>query len=130
MAMRAMVELLLKHGANASQSEPTGETLLMIAAQVGEPAVVKLLLDHGAAGERPRSAVRPDGADVRQSRGSCRHRLDADCPRCGSECRHEAGRPACMGKAEFTSLDSVSAWASSAAARLRIAGGAIRRPAA
>ncbi|HXS32105.1 MAG TPA: ankyrin repeat domain-containing protein, partial [Steroidobacteraceae bacterium] len=40
----AMVDLLLKAGANASQQEPSGETLLMRACETGVLPVVQLLL--------------------------------------------------------------------------------------
>jgi len=43
-----MVDLLLKAGANASQQEPSGETLLMRACETGVLPVVQLLLKHGA----------------------------------------------------------------------------------
>ncbi len=43
-----MVAILLRAGANASHAEPSGETALMMAAQVGVLPVVTLLLKHGA----------------------------------------------------------------------------------
>jgi ankyrin repeat protein len=42
----AMVQTLLDAGAS-TEHQPGGETLLMRAAEVGEPKVVKVLLDHG-----------------------------------------------------------------------------------
>jgi ankyrin repeat protein len=46
-----MVALLLKSDANAAGHEPTGESLLMHAAEVGDLAIVKLLLARGAAAD-------------------------------------------------------------------------------
>ena len=44
----AMMELLLKAGANANAAQSEGETALMTAARTGVPAAVKTLLAHGA----------------------------------------------------------------------------------
>jgi ankyrin repeat protein len=43
----AIVERLLKAGANAKELGPNGETTLMLAARSGNPAVIKLLLAAG-----------------------------------------------------------------------------------
>src|SRR4029079_14735709 len=44
----AIVDLLLKAGANPNQSLPGGETPLMTAARTGKLPVVKMLLSRGA----------------------------------------------------------------------------------
>ena len=44
----AMVEMLLKAGADANTALSEGETVLMAAARTGKPEAVKALLDHGA----------------------------------------------------------------------------------
>jgi ankyrin repeat protein len=45
------VETLLSHGARFDDADDRGRTALMIAAEVGRPAVVELLLKRGAKAE-------------------------------------------------------------------------------
>src|SRR5262249_18355838 len=43
----AVIEILLKAGANPKADLPGGQTLLMTAARTGNPDVVRILLEHG-----------------------------------------------------------------------------------
>jgi ankyrin repeat protein len=51
---KAMVELLLAHGADPTVKSGDGETPLHQAAEKGFPAVAQVLLAHGADGGGPR----------------------------------------------------------------------------
>ena len=73
----AIVNALLRAGADANAAYGEGETPLMMAARTGSVESVKLLLEAGADVERRREVPRPDGADVRGGRESRRRRQGA-----------------------------------------------------
>ena len=74
----AVIELLLKAGADPNSAMAEGETVLMTAARTGKPDAVKALLVHGADVNARESFAGRDGADVgggreprRRDQGCC-----------------------------------------------------------
>ena len=88
----AVVERLLKGGADPNTAWPGGETVLMTAARAGRTDVVRVLLEHGADVERARSDARSDRADVGGGRRARRRH-----PRAGRGRRRHRGRLARAG---------------------------------
>src|SRR5260370_17963207 len=69
----AVIEALLKAGANANSVKANGTTALMLAAASGNAAAVKVLLDHGA-GINSKATVHG------QTAGSCAPALNRNPP--------------------------------------------------
>ena len=86
----AMIDRLLKAGADAKQLGPNGETMVMFAARNGNPQAVKLLLEAGADVNARGTAPRDDGADVGRRAEASRGREGA--ARCGRGSRREVWR--------------------------------------
>ena len=60
----AMIDRLLKAGADAKELGPNGETMVMFAARNGNPQAIKLLVEAGADVNAQGDAARHHGADV------------------------------------------------------------------
>ena len=57
MAARAVVDALLKAGADANSEVTDGETVLMLAARTGKPEAVRLLLDGAPTSTRAKPGM-------------------------------------------------------------------------
>ena len=74
----AMLEALLKAGANPNDASAEGETVLMTAARTGNPAAVNVLLEGRCERERDGRVARRDCADVGRRREPRRRGQAAD----------------------------------------------------
>ena len=88
----AMIEALLKAGADANSVNSNGTTVLMTAAASGSADAVKVLISSRRRRKREGIGARADGADVRGRSESRRRGAIAACARGGCQCRHQVAK--------------------------------------